>query len=105
LLSSIERDNGSLDLATCTYGVVTCAPSGEIGEPIRIFVVNAGTNTWSSFDAANSDCWPTNTTVGQRSVTEGACVELTLTEPGTYPSVNHTFSHAEHTAIAPLQAS
>jgi nitrite reductase (NO-forming) len=88
----------------------------KVGEPIRIFVVNAGPNTWSSFhvvgaifDAAYANANPANKVVGLQSMTigpgDGACVELTLKEPGTYPAVNHAFGHAQHGAIALLQAS
>jgi nitrite reductase (NO-forming) len=87
----------------------------KVGEPIRIFVVNAGPNVWSSFhvvggifDAVYVNANPANKQVGLQSVTigpgDGACVELTLTEPGTYPAVNHAFGHAQHGAIALLQA-
>jgi nitrite reductase (NO-forming) len=88
----------------------------KVGEPIRIFVVNAGPNVWSSFhvvggifDATYANANPANKLVGQQSVSigpgDGACVELTLKEPGIYPAVNHAFGHAQHGAIALLQAS
>lgn len=87
----------------------------KVGEPIRIFVVNAGPNVWSSFhvvggifDAAYVNANPANKLVGLQSISigpgDGACVELTLKEPGTYPAVNHAFGHAQHGAIALLQA-
>lgn len=87
----------------------------KVGEPIRIFVVNAGPNIWSSFhvvgavfDAAYVNANPANKLVGLQSITigpgDGACVELTIPEPGTYPAVNHAFGHAQHGAIALLQA-
>ena len=44
LLSSIERVFVSLDFAACPYGMMPYAPGGEIDEPIRIFVDNAGPN-------------------------------------------------------------
>lgn len=88
----------------------------KVGEPIRIFVVNAGPNIWSSFhvvgaifDAAYVNANPANKLVGLQSITigpgDGACVELTLKEAGTYPAVNHAFGHAQHGAIALLHAS
>jgi len=88
----------------------------RVGEPIRIFVVNAGPNVWSSFhvvggifDAAYVNANPANKLVGLQSISigpgDGACVELTLTKPGVYPAVNHAFGHAQHGAIALLQAS
>jgi nitrite reductase (NO-forming) len=87
----------------------------KAGEPIRIFVVNAGPNVWSSFhvlgaifDAAYVNANPANKLVGQQSVTigpgDGACVEFTVKEPGIYPAVNHAFGHAERGAIALLRA-
>lgn len=86
------------------------------GEPIRIFIVNAGPNIWSSFhvvgtifDAAYVNGNPANKLVGLQSISvgpgDGACVEFTLEEPGVYPAVNHAFGHAAHGAIALLQAS
>jgi len=87
----------------------------RVGELIRIFVVNAGPNIWSSFhvvgtifDAAYVNANPHNKQVGLQSMTigpgDGACVEFILDEPGTYAAVNHAFGHAQHGAIALLQA-
>ena len=87
----------------------------KVGEPIRIFVVNAGPNVWSCFhvvggifDATYANANPANKLIGQQSVSigpgDGACVEFTLHEPGIYPAVNHAFGHAQHGAIALLQA-
>jgi nitrite reductase (NO-forming) len=85
------------------------------GELIRIFVVNAGPNVWSSFhvvgsifDVAYPNANPANRLVGQQSISigpgDGACVELVLDEPGTYPFVNHSFGHASHGAVGLLVA-
>ena len=85
------------------------------GEPIRIFVVNAGPNVWSSFhvvgaifDSAYLNANPANKLTGLQSMTigpgDGACFELTFKEPGIYPAVNHAFGHAAHGAIALLEA-
>jgi nitrite reductase (NO-forming) len=85
------------------------------GEPVRIFVVNAGPNVWSSFhvvgaifDRACVNANPRNELFGLQSITigpgDGACVEFTLEEPGLYPAVNHAFGHAAHGAIALIQA-
>ncbi len=64
------------------------------------------TSSARSSTLANAN--PANKTVGQQSVTigpgDGARVELTLTEPDIYPAVNHAFGHAQHGAIALLQA-
>jgi nitrite reductase (NO-forming) len=86
-----------------------------VGEPIRIFVVNAGPNVWSSFhvvgtvfDRAYINGSPKNQLFDLQSITigpgDGACVEFTLEEPGMYPAVNHAFGHAAHGAVALLQA-
>lgn len=87
----------------------------KAGEPIRIFVVNAGPNAWSSFhvvgaifDAGYFNANPQNKIVGLQSMAvgpgDGIAVELTLHEPGIYPAVNHAFGHAAHGAVALLQA-
>lgn len=87
----------------------------KAGEPIRIFVVNAGPNAWSSFhvvgaifDAGYLNANPLNRLTGLQSISigpgDGVCVELVLAEPGVYPAVNHAFGHAAHGAIALLQA-
>jgi nitrite reductase (NO-forming) len=87
----------------------------KAGEPVRIFVVNAGPNAWSSFHVVGTvldrvcvNANPKNQLFDLQSVTIGpgdsACVEFTLDEPGTYPAVNHAFGHAAHGAVALLQA-
>ena len=88
----------------------------KVGEPVRIFVVNAGPNVWSSFhvvgaifDKAYVNAHPFNELRGLQSISigpgDGACVEFTLDEPGEYVAVNHAFGHAAHGAIAILRAS
>ena len=51
---------------------------------------------------------PKNELFGLQSITigpgDGACVEFTLDEPGSYPAVNHAFGHAVHGAIGVFQA-
>jgi nitrite reductase (NO-forming) len=87
----------------------------KAGEPVRIFVVNAGPNhmltfhvVGTIFDAAYFNANPANKVVGQQSISigpgAGACVEFVLDEPGVYPAVNHAFGHAAHGAIALLKA-
>lgn len=87
----------------------------KLGEPIRIYVVNAGPNVWCSFhvvgaifDAGYLNANPKNKFEGLQSISigpgDGACVELTINEPGIYPAVNHAFGHAAHGAIALLLA-
>ena len=85
------------------------------GEPIRIFLVNAGPNAYSTFHVVGAifdrvcvNANPRNELFGLQSWTvgpgDGACFELTLAEPGLYPAVNHAFGHAAHGAIALLKA-
>ncbi len=87
----------------------------RVGEPIRIFLVNAGPNVWSSFhvvgaifDRACVNANPRNELFGLQSMSvgpgDGACVEFTLEEPGEYVAVNHAFGHATHGAVAVLRA-
>jgi nitrite reductase (NO-forming) len=87
----------------------------KVGQPVRIFVVNAGPNVWSSFHVVGTifdrvcvNANPRNELFGLQSITigpgDGACVEFVLDEPGTYPAVNHAFGHAAHGAVALLQA-
>ena len=87
----------------------------KVGEPVRIFVVNCGPNVWSSFhvvgtifDKAYVNANPNNLMQGLQSITigpgDGAMVEFTLDEPGTYPAVNHAFGHAAQGAIALIKA-
>ena len=88
----------------------------KVGEPISLFVVNAGPNIWCSFhvvgaifDKAYVNANPNNLLQGLQSITigpgDGACVEFTLEEPGDYLAVNHAFGHASHGAAAMLRAS
>ena len=88
----------------------------RINEPIRVFVVNAGPNAWSSFhvvgaifDHGYPNANPKNALEGLQSISigpgDGAAVEFTVTEPGEYVAVNHAFGHAAHGAIAVFQAS
>jgi nitrite reductase (NO-forming) len=88
----------------------------ETRAPIRMFVVNAGPDAWSSFhvvgtvfDAVYVNGNPSNKLVGLQSISigpgDGAVVEFTLDEPGSYPFVNHAFGHAAQGAVGLLQAS
>jgi nitrite reductase (NO-forming) len=88
----------------------------KVGEPIRIFVVNAGPNAWSTFHVVGAifnrayvNANPHNVLSGLQSMAvgpgDGICVEFTLDQPGTYPAVNHAFGHAAQGAVALLQAS
>ncbi|MCC6791310.1 MAG: multicopper oxidase domain-containing protein [Thermomicrobiales bacterium] len=88
----------------------------EVNAPVRVFVVNAGPDVWSSFhvvgtifDAVYVNGNPANKLVGLQSISigpgDGAVVEFTLDEPGEYPFVNHAFGHAAHGAVGIFQAS
>jgi nitrite reductase (NO-forming) len=87
----------------------------KVGEPVRIFVMNACPNIWCSFhvvgaifDKAYINANPANLLKGLQGITigpgDGACVEFTLEEPGEYIAVNHAFGHASHGAIAIIHA-
>jgi nitrite reductase (NO-forming) len=87
----------------------------KAGEPIRVFIVNAGPNIWSSFhvvgtifDAGYVNGNPKNKLVGLQSMSigpgDGAVVEFVIDEPGTYPFVNHSFGHASHGAVGLFHA-
>jgi nitrite reductase (NO-forming) len=89
--------------------------SVEVNATIRMFVLNAGPNAWSSFHVVGTifdkvfvNGNPKNELTGLQSVTigpgDGAVVEFTLDEPGEYPFVNHAFGHAAHGAVGILQA-
>lgn len=110
--------NGSMDYVTFN-GHATQYVQEPIevraGEPIRIFLVNAGPNAYSTFHVVGAifdrvcvNANPRNELFSLQSWTvgpgDGACFELTLDEPGLYPAVNHAFGHAAHGAIALLQA-
>lgn len=88
----------------------------KVGELVRVFLMNAGPNVWSSFhvvgaifDKAYINAHPKNELFGLQSISvgpgDGACVEFTVEEPGRYVAVNHAFGHASHGAIAIFEAS
>ncbi len=88
----------------------------NVGELVRVFVMNAGPNVWSSFhvvgaifDRAYVNAHPRNELFGLQSISigpgDGACVEFTVDEPGSYIAVNHAFGHASQGAIAIFEAS
>jgi nitrite reductase (NO-forming) len=110
--------NGSMDYVTfnghANQYVANPIPV-RVGEPIRIFLVNAGPNVYSTFHVVGAifdrvcvNANPRNELFGLQSWTvgpgDGACFELTIDEPGLYPAVNHAFGHAAHGAIALLKA-
>jgi nitrite reductase (NO-forming) len=88
----------------------------EVKAPVRVFVVNAGPNAWSSFHVVGTifdrvllNGNPKNELVGLQSVSigpgDGAVVEFTLDEPGNYPFVNHSFGYASRGAVGVFLAS
>ena len=83
----------------------------KVGQLVRIYVVNMGPNIWSSFHIVGAifskaylNANPKNVMEGLQGISigpgDGACVELTFDEPGTYIAVNHSFGHAAHGAQA-----
>lgn len=87
----------------------------KVGQPVRIFVVNAGPNVWSSFhvvgaifDKAYINANPFNELHGLQGITigpgDGASVEFTPEAAGNYVAVNHAFGHAAHGAMAMFTA-
>jgi nitrite reductase (NO-forming) len=85
------------------------------GQRVRLYVVNAGPNLWSSFHvigAIFSDVYPdgdaTHAQTGVSTYTigpgAGAIFDLVLPEPGEYPFVDHDMAHAGKGAIGVLDA-
>jgi len=85
------------------------------GEPLRLYVVNAGPNRISAFhvvgaifDRAYLDGSPSATLNGVQTVDVpvggGAIFELRLAEPGDYPFVTHAFADATKGAVGVLRA-
>jgi len=86
-----------------------------VGEPIRIYVVNAGPNRVSAFhvvgaifsrvyvDAVAAHAWEGVQTVDVP-VGGGMIFETRLAEPGTYPFVTHAFADATKGAVGMLEA-
>jgi nitrite reductase (NO-forming) len=83
----------------------------KAGELVRIYVVNMGPNAWCAFHVVGAifskayvNANPKNVLEGLQTISigpgDGACVELTFDEPGTYIAVNHAFGHAAHGAQA-----
>jgi len=76
--------------------------TAKAGQPIRIFIVNAGPSEFSAFHVIGAifrdvyaDGNPANHTVGDQTVTVppggAAMVELVIPQPGLYPFVTHAF--------------
>jgi nitrite reductase (NO-forming) len=87
----------------------------KTGELVRIYVINMGPNAWCAFHVVGAifskayvNANPKNVMEGLQTISigpgDGACVELTFDEPGTYIAVNHAFGHAAHGAQALIVA-
>lgn len=85
------------------------------GEPVRLYVVNAGPNRVSAFHVVGAifdrvflDASPTANLNGVQTVDVpvggGAIFELHLAEPGDYPFVTHAFADATKGAVGVLRA-
>jgi len=86
-----------------------------VGEPLRLYVVNAGPNRVSAFhvvgaifskvyvDAVADHAWQGVQTVDVP-VGGGMIFETRLAEPGTYPFVTHAFADATKGAVGMLEA-
>ena len=73
------------------------------GERVRVFVQNAGPNRWSAFHVIGAlfdpvfleGIYPENLTRGSQTLnlapSQGAVVEFTVEEEGSYPFVSHDF--------------
>jgi nitrite reductase (NO-forming) len=88
--------------------------TAQLGQKVRIFVVNAGPSEFSAFHVigaifanAYADGNPANHTVGNQTVTippgGGEVVELTIPEAGQYPFVTHMFANASSGALGVLE--
>lgn len=88
----------------------------NVGDKIRMWVVNAGPAHASAFhvvgtvfDAVFPDGNPKNKLVGMQTVSippgGGAMVEFTIKEPGKYPFVTHSFGDASKGAVGILEVS
>lgn len=86
----------------------------KAGQPIRIFVVNAGPNNFSSFHVIGAifsnnfpDGNPANVTTGNQSVVVppggATMVQLTIPDVGLYPFVTHSFADASKGALGLLK--
>jgi nitrite reductase (NO-forming) len=90
--------------------------TAKVGELVRVYIVNAGPNSSSAFHVigalfshVEAGGNPANRT-GMRQTIEvppgdGALVELTFAEPGTYPFVTHRFCDASKGAVGLFKVS
>ena len=84
--------------------------TARAGELVRIYIVNAGPNSSSAFHVigalfshVEADGNPANRSGMRQTIDippgDGALIELTFAEPGTYPFVTHRFSDASKGAL------
>ncbi len=87
----------------------------KVGEKIRVHLVNAGPSHFSAFHVVGTifdhvwvDGNPANDLRGIQTWTvapgEGSSFDFTLSEPGTYPMVSHSFADASKGAVAIFKA-
>jgi len=87
----------------------------EVGEPVRVFVVDAGPSHFSAFHVIGTiltrvliDGNPANALVGIQTASippgGGAVVEFTVHQVGTYPMVTHSFGDADAGALGLFKA-
>ncbi len=88
--------------------------SAQLGQRVRIFVVNAGPSEFSAFHvigaifaATYADGNPANRMVGNQTITippgGGAVVELTIPAAGMYPFMTHSFANGSSGAMGMLE--
>jgi nitrite reductase (NO-forming) len=88
----------------------------KVGQPVRVFVVNAGPSHFSAFHVVGTifnrvliDGNPANALVGLQTVAippgGGAIADFTVRQAGTYPFVTHSFGDADAGALGLFKAS
>ncbi len=88
--------------------------TAQLGQRVRLFVLNAGPSEFSAFHVIGAmftntyvDGNPANHMVGNQTVTippgGGAVVELTIPEAGLYPFVTHSFANASAGALGVIE--
>lgn len=87
----------------------------KVGQPVRLFVVNAGPSRFSAFhvigaifSSSYADGNPANRMQGNQTVTippgGAAVMELTIPNVGTYPFLTHSFMDASMGALGMIKA-
>lgn len=90
--------------------------AANVGELVRIFIVNAGPSSSSAFHVigalfsnVEAEGYPVNRLGMHQTINvppgDGALVELRFAEPGTYPFVTHRFSDASKGAVGLFKVS